>query len=152
LILVAATWTLGARPAAAQMECDPSYPDVCIPPPPPNLNCPDIPYYRDFTVAGDDPHGFDGDHNGIACEAGQYGTVAPQPTSAGTATPTATSPAVAAATATPQATAIAGAPVAGFGPDDWQGAAYITVGIAALAGAGIAWLLAGALYPRRPRG
>jgi endonuclease YncB( thermonuclease family) len=48
-------------------RCDPSYPDVCIPPPPPDLDCSDIPY-RNFRVVGRDPHHFDGNHNGIGCE------------------------------------------------------------------------------------
>ena len=48
-------------------NCDPSYPDVCIPPPPPDLNCPDI-LYANFRVVGSDPHGFDGDNDGRACE------------------------------------------------------------------------------------
>jgi micrococcal nuclease len=47
--------------------CDPSYPDVCIPPAPPDLDCPQIPDRR-FTVVGADPHGFDGDHDGVGCE------------------------------------------------------------------------------------
>lgn len=48
--------------------CDPSYPTVCIAPPPPDLDCSDIPYRR-FTVEPPDPHHFDGDHNGIGCES-----------------------------------------------------------------------------------
>jgi len=48
--------------------CDPSYPTVCIPPPPPDLDCGDIPH-RNFTVVGSDPHGFDGDGDGIGCES-----------------------------------------------------------------------------------
>ncbi|MDQ3902746.1 MAG: excalibur calcium-binding domain-containing protein [Thermoproteota archaeon] len=48
-------------------RCDSSYPDVCIPPPPPNLNCDDI-SARNFRVVGSDPHGFDGDNDGIGCE------------------------------------------------------------------------------------
>lgn len=48
-------------------KCDASYPDVCIPPPPPDLDCRDITYRR-FRVIGNDPHGFDGDKNGIGCE------------------------------------------------------------------------------------
>lgn len=47
--------------------CDPAYPTVCIPPPPPDLDCADIPY-RDFTVLPPDPHHFDGNHDGIGCE------------------------------------------------------------------------------------
>jgi len=49
-------------------NCDPSYPDVCIPPPPPDLDCSDIPY-RNFRVLPPDPHHFDGDGDGIGCEA-----------------------------------------------------------------------------------
>jgi hypothetical protein len=47
--------------------CDPSYPDVCIPPPPPDLDCNDIPY-RNFRVLPPDPHHFDTDGDGIGCE------------------------------------------------------------------------------------
>jgi hypothetical protein len=50
--------------------CDSSYPDVCIPPPPPDLNCDDI-SARNFEVLPPDPHGFDGnDNDGIGCESG----------------------------------------------------------------------------------
>jgi endonuclease YncB( thermonuclease family) len=49
--------------------CDPSYPTVCIPPPPPDLDCGDIPFRR-FTVLPPDPHRFDGDGDGIGCESG----------------------------------------------------------------------------------
>jgi hypothetical protein len=48
-------------------NCDPSYPTVCIPSPPPDLDCGDIPY-RNFKVLPPDPHGFDGDHEGMGCE------------------------------------------------------------------------------------
>jgi micrococcal nuclease len=47
--------------------CDPAYPDVCIAPPPPDLNCGDI-VYRQFRVLAPDPHRFDGDGNGVGCE------------------------------------------------------------------------------------
>lgn len=49
-------------------ECDPSYPDVCIPPPPPDLDCGDT-QHRNFSVEGDDPHNFDADGNGVGCES-----------------------------------------------------------------------------------
>lgn len=50
-------------------NCDPSYPDVCIPPAPPDLDCKDIPYRR-FRVLPPDPHNFDGsDNDGIGCES-----------------------------------------------------------------------------------
>ena len=48
-------------------NCDPSYPTVCIPPSPPDLDCGEIPYRR-FQVRSPDPHRFDGDHDGIGCE------------------------------------------------------------------------------------
>lgn len=47
--------------------CDPCYPSVCIPPPPPDLDCGQIPFCR-FTVLCD-PHRFDGDGDGIGCES-----------------------------------------------------------------------------------
>ncbi|GBC87863.1 Thermonuclease [bacterium HR12] len=56
----------GTEPAGGD-ACDPAYPGVCIPPPPPDLDCADVPYRR-FTVRSPDPHGFDGDHDGIGCE------------------------------------------------------------------------------------
>jgi hypothetical protein len=48
-------------------NCDPSYPTVCIPPPPPDLDCADV-NASGFKVVGSDPHGFDGDGDGIGCE------------------------------------------------------------------------------------
>ncbi len=50
-------------------SCHSSYPDTCIPPPPPNLNCDDV-GASNFQVVGSDPHGFDGDNDGIGCESG----------------------------------------------------------------------------------
>jgi len=47
--------------------CDPAYPTVCIPSPPPDLDCKDITFRR-FTVLPPDPHRFDGDHDGVGCE------------------------------------------------------------------------------------
>ena len=47
--------------------CDPAYPDVCIPPPPPDLSCRDVPHAR-FRVLPPDPHMFDGNRDGVACE------------------------------------------------------------------------------------
>jgi len=48
-------------------RCDPAYPGVCIPPPPPDLDCGDVSFHG-FRVLPPDPHGFDGDHDGIGCE------------------------------------------------------------------------------------
>jgi hypothetical protein len=71
----APTMTPTAAPTAAPTatptrppSCHPSYPTVCIPAPPPNLNCDDVPYV-DFQVLPPDPHGFDGNENGIGCES-----------------------------------------------------------------------------------
>ena len=49
-------------------NCHRSYPNVCIPPPPPDLDCKDIPYRR-FQVLPPDPHRFDGDDDGVGCES-----------------------------------------------------------------------------------
>jgi micrococcal nuclease len=56
-------------PTPQSGNCHPSYPTVCIPPPPPDLDCGQIPYRR-FQVIGSDPHRFDGDNDGIGCESG----------------------------------------------------------------------------------
>ena len=48
-------------------DCDPAYPDVCIPSPPPDLDCADV-SPRNFQVLAPDPHHFDGDGDGIGCE------------------------------------------------------------------------------------
>lgn len=59
------TGPAGTTPSAG--GCDPAYPDVCIPPAPPDLDCGDIPD-RDFTVLVPDPHRFDGGGDGRGCE------------------------------------------------------------------------------------
>ena len=48
-------------------NCDPSYPGVCIAPYPPDLDCAVV-AYTNFKVTGSDPHGFDGDRDGVGCE------------------------------------------------------------------------------------
>ena len=59
----------GVRPSRG---CAPSYPTVCIPPPPPDRDCEDV-SASNFRVRHDvrdpDPHRFDGDGNGIGCES-----------------------------------------------------------------------------------
>ena len=52
---------------ASAFGCEPSYPDVCIPPSPPDLDCGDVAYGA-FTVYPPDPHRFDGDYDGVGCE------------------------------------------------------------------------------------
>lgn len=49
--------------------CDLSYPTVCIPSPPPDLNCEDVLPYEDFQVLSPDPHGLDRDKDGLGCES-----------------------------------------------------------------------------------
>jgi hypothetical protein len=49
-------------------NCDPSYPTLCILPHSPDLDCGDIPD-KNFEVLPPDPHGFDGDNDGIGCES-----------------------------------------------------------------------------------
>lgn len=57
----------GSESDAPAGRCHPSYPGVCIPPPPPDLDCPDVEHRR-FRVEGSDPHRFDGDGDGVGCE------------------------------------------------------------------------------------
>jgi micrococcal nuclease len=47
--------------------CDPSYPGVCIPPAPPDLDCGEVGLVG-FQVVPPDPHGFDRDRDGVGCE------------------------------------------------------------------------------------
>jgi len=61
----------GAGPAPAtggSAACSPAYPTVCIPPPPPDLDCGDVAARR-FTALSPDPHRFDRDGDGVACES-----------------------------------------------------------------------------------
>jgi hypothetical protein len=58
------------EPVGIASDCDPSYPDLCIPPGSADLNC-DYVFglgLRSITVYAPDPHGFDGDGNGLGCE------------------------------------------------------------------------------------
>jgi len=52
----------------SENNCDSSYPDICIPSNSPDLDCGEI-RYSNFRVVGSDPHGFDGDNDGIGCES-----------------------------------------------------------------------------------
>jgi hypothetical protein len=60
-------------PGATGSNCSPSYPDVCIAPPPSDFDCGDIPY-RNFRVLPPDPHGFDRNGDGVGCEGNTVGT------------------------------------------------------------------------------
>ena len=59
--------TLVPKPSTPSTNCDASYPTVCIPPPPPDLDCAEVAHVA-FAVRGPDPHGFDGDGDGVGCE------------------------------------------------------------------------------------
>jgi uncharacterized protein YraI len=65
--------TVSAPPPAPvaqpQNNCDPSYPTLCIPVGSGDLDCGEISARR-FPVVGSDPHGFDGDNDGVGCERG----------------------------------------------------------------------------------
>jgi endonuclease YncB( thermonuclease family) len=59
-------------PALPPSNCSASYPDFCIPPPPPDKDCGDF-SQKNFTVRWDvpnpDPHRLDGNKDGRACES-----------------------------------------------------------------------------------
>jgi hypothetical protein len=56
-------------PTPVAQNCHPSYVGVCIPPPPPDLDCPQI-AARNFRIVGPDVHNLDGtDRDGIGCES-----------------------------------------------------------------------------------
>jgi micrococcal nuclease len=69
-------WALSPTPALRSGDisltpvanCDPSYPEVCIPPSPPDLDCADI-NFRNFKVLPPDPHHFDMNQDGLGCES-----------------------------------------------------------------------------------
>jgi hypothetical protein len=50
--------------------CDPSYPEDCMPPLPPDLNCGDSGVPNNVKVVPPDPHRLDGDNDGVGCEGG----------------------------------------------------------------------------------
>ena len=79
IILISTTQMSEPTQTNTQNTCDTSYPNVCIAPSPPNLNCNEI-EHSNFKVVGDDPHGFDDDHDGIGCETTSKNQLA-QPTS-----------------------------------------------------------------------
>src|SRR5262249_7627027 len=67
------TSTTAAATTTTPSGCAPSYPDFCIPPPPPDLDCKDVAPHTNFRVLWNvpdpDPHHFDSDHDGIGCES-----------------------------------------------------------------------------------
>ncbi|HBE19178.1 MAG TPA: hypothetical protein DEG17_19755 [Cyanobacteria bacterium UBA11149] len=67
VLIMVAIVTITPSNADTGNNCDSSYPTVCIAPPPPDLDCKDIPH-RNFQVQSPDPHKFDDDEDGIGCE------------------------------------------------------------------------------------
>jgi hypothetical protein len=59
-----------SAPVSAQTTCESSYPTLCIAPAWEigDLDCPSVGAVN-FPVAAPDSHGFDGDYDGIGCEA-----------------------------------------------------------------------------------
>lgn len=55
-------------PSWSTSNCDAAYPDICLPSPPPDLDCKEI-TFRNFRVLAPDPHHFDRDQDGIGCES-----------------------------------------------------------------------------------
>lgn len=54
------------QPPTDQSNCSPAYPEVCIPPPPPDLDCSDI-EQKNIKVLQPDPHKLDRNKDGVAC-------------------------------------------------------------------------------------
>ena len=67
-ILLFTLFILTPSMADPEPQCDRAYPDVCIPSPPPDLDCPDT-KYKNFKVLPPDPHHFDRDKDGTGCES-----------------------------------------------------------------------------------
>ena len=61
----------GSESPMTDGDCDPSYPDVCIPSPPPDLDCGEIRDmfgYENIVVLQPDPHRLDREKDGVGCE------------------------------------------------------------------------------------
>ncbi len=67
-LAIAIVQCVSPTPSWSASNCDAAYPDVCIPSPPPDLDCKEI-TFRNFRVLSPDPHRFDRDKDGIGCEA-----------------------------------------------------------------------------------
>lgn len=59
-------FVVGNRPPS---ECSPYYPTICLLPPPPDINCPQLFPMVNIPTLPPDPHGLDADNDGIGCEA-----------------------------------------------------------------------------------
>lgn len=65
---VTPTRTPSPTPTRNPALCAAEYPTICVPPPPPDLNCGQI-VHRNFLVLPPDRHNFDTDNDGVGCEA-----------------------------------------------------------------------------------
>jgi hypothetical protein len=62
----------GQGPAPVRQEdCDPAYPDDCLPSPPPDLDCADVGHRVTVDHSYGDPHRLDADRDGTGCD--RYG-------------------------------------------------------------------------------
>lgn len=72
----AALTLVAAGDGPATRVCDPGYPTICIPPPPPDLDCAEIVPLKKFRVLHDipnaDDHHLDGNNDGIGCQFDDY--------------------------------------------------------------------------------
>lgn len=59
---------LAGGSSSGSKGCDAAYSGACIPSYPPDIDCGDV-AASDFRSVGRDPHGFDGDSDGVACES-----------------------------------------------------------------------------------
>jgi len=84
--------------------CDPSYPTLCLPPSPPDLNCgADVGFARHFTTLSPDPHKLDRDKDGYGCDLNPEQQPAATTTAAPTGEATANNAATSNATTVQQA-------------------------------------------------
>jgi len=128
--LLAASLNGSAARVQAQESCHTSYQGACLDANATDYDClggeEDGPLYTgQVTVVGPDPFGLDNDGDGLGCETSP---------ASGTSTTGAAQSEVAGA---------AQAPTAGFGPGKLRGNDALTWVVAALIGAGVAWLTAG---------
>jgi endonuclease YncB( thermonuclease family) len=63
-------YSIESIPPPPDGDCHPSYPDDCIPSPPPDLDCGDNRVPNNLKVLQPDPHRLDDDKDGVGCENG----------------------------------------------------------------------------------
>jgi hypothetical protein len=68
LAMLVGTATIQSATAGKGRRCDPNYKRACIKITSRDLDCDDV-KKTNFKSVGSDPHGFDGDNDGWACES-----------------------------------------------------------------------------------